>query len=92
LLSHTVPSGDVAQVLDRALDALIARLEKRKLGAARPKISDQDTSDTSGHGRARQAATRYIPAQVRRAVWERDGGAVHVRGCRRASLPKASAS
>jgi 5-methylcytosine-specific restriction endonuclease McrA len=33
LLSHAVPSGDVAQVLDRALDALIVELEKRKLGA-----------------------------------------------------------
>jgi len=34
LLSHAVPSGDVAQVLDRALDALIARVERRKFGAA----------------------------------------------------------
>jgi len=32
LLSHAVPSGDVAEVLDRALDALITQLEKRKLG------------------------------------------------------------
>ena len=74
LLSHSVPSQDVAQVLDRALDALIARLERRKLGAARPKSSGQDTSDASGRGRARRTSTRYIPAEVRRAVWERDGG------------------
>jgi hypothetical protein len=33
LLSHALPSGDVAQVLDRALDTLIVRLEKRKFGA-----------------------------------------------------------
>jgi hypothetical protein len=38
LLGHTIPSGDVAQVLDRALDALIARLEKRKFAAtSRPR-------------------------------------------------------
>jgi hypothetical protein len=74
LLSHAVPSEDVAQVLDRALDALIARLERRKLGAARPRNSDQDTTGSSGRGRARRTATRYIPAQIRRAVWERDGG------------------
>ncbi len=30
LLSHAVPDGDMAQVLDRALDALIEKLEKRK--------------------------------------------------------------
>ena len=34
LLSHAVPSGDVAQVLDRALDMLIEHLEKR-LGVRR---------------------------------------------------------
>ena len=32
LLSHAVPLGDVAQVLDRALDLLIRRLESRKFG------------------------------------------------------------
>jgi hypothetical protein len=30
LLSHQVASSDVAEVLDRALDALIGQLEKRK--------------------------------------------------------------
>lgn len=34
LLSHAVSPRDVAQLLDRALDALIEKLEKRKLGAA----------------------------------------------------------
>ncbi len=63
LLGHTVPSGDVAQVLDRALDALIVQLEKRKLGAtARPR----EPRPTLGK--------RTIPAHVRRAVWKRDDG------------------
>src|SRR5213594_799304 len=35
LLSHQIPSGDVAEVLDRALDALIEKLEKRKFARAR---------------------------------------------------------
>ena len=39
LLSHAVPSGNLAQVLDRALDTLIAALEKRKLGATLPRTS-----------------------------------------------------
>ena len=75
LLSHSVPSQDVAQVLDRALDALIARLERRKLGATRTaKSSFQRETRVPGPARAHRSATRYIPAQVRRAVWERDGG------------------
>jgi len=59
LLSHAIPNGDIAQVLDRALDRLIHDLEKRKAGVGRPR---------------RQGATRerHIPAEVRRAVWERD--------------------
>ena len=63
LLGHAVPSGDVARVLDRALDALIGQLEKRKFGLAeRPRASH------------RAATTRCIPARVRRAVYQRDGG------------------
>jgi hypothetical protein len=65
LLSHEFPSGDIAEVLDRALDALIPQLERRKFAAtARPR-----------HARPRSAASpRYIPAEVKRTVWERDQG------------------
>jgi hypothetical protein len=64
LLGHSLPSGDVAQVLDRALDALIEQLERRKFAATpRPR--------RSGHA---SANPRHVPAHVRRAVWERDGG------------------
>jgi 5-methylcytosine-specific restriction endonuclease McrA len=68
LLSHAVPTGDLTQVFDRALDALITQLEKRKLGAGtrRPRRRPAGTSATPG--------SRYVPAQVRRAVWERDQG------------------
>lgn len=68
LLSHAVPSGDVAQVLRRALDALIPQLEKRKFGAIarkRPRRTVRPYPSTR---------TRHIPAHVRRAVWERDQG------------------
>jgi len=68
LLSHSVPSGDVAQVVDRALDALIAQLEKRKLGA----VSRRACGPT--RSRPSTAGSRTIPAPVRRAVWERDRG------------------
>lgn len=65
LLGHQIPSGDLAQVFERALDALVGQLERRKFAAtARPRPG-QRRSPAPGH---------HIPAQVRRAVWERDGG------------------
>src|SRR5262249_3854161 len=64
LLSHQIPSGDIAQVFDRALDAALVQLERRKYGAtSRPRPSGKPP-----------ASPRYVPAEVRRAVWARDGG------------------
>src|SRR5262245_49907480 len=38
LLRHQVPSGDLSEVLDRALDALLEKVEKRKFGkTSRPR-------------------------------------------------------
>jgi len=65
LLSHQIPAGEVAEVLDRALDALIGQLEQRKFAATtrpRPRL------------RRSSANPRYVPAEVKRTVWERDGG------------------
>jgi hypothetical protein len=65
LLGHQIPSGDLAQVLDHALDALIGQLESRKFAATgKPRRRPQRTTTNP----------RHIPAHVRRAVWERDGG------------------
>lgn len=63
LLSHAVPSGDLAEVLDRALDALIATLEKRKFAAT-----------DKPHKAGRTSDPRHIPATIRRTVRERDEG------------------
>jgi len=64
LLGHELPSGDLAQVVDQAFDALIEKLEKRKFAATRRPRPGQRPS----------ANPRHVPAQVKRAVWERDGG------------------
>ena len=65
LLAHAVPGGDVAEVLDRALDALIAPIERRKCAAAaKPRPASP----------RRAKSTRRVPAHVRREVWRRDGG------------------
>src|SRR5688572_20385046 len=64
LLRHSIPDGDVAAILDRALDALIERCEKRKAAATgRPRPTSRST-----------ASNRHVPAPVRRAVWRRDEG------------------
>jgi hypothetical protein len=64
LLAHAVPSGDIAEVVDRALTVLIAELEGRKFAAVkrpRPRRTAPLRDDT-------------VPADVRRAVAARDDG------------------
>src|SRR5207244_631334 len=63
LLGHAVPSGDLAEVLERSFDAHIAQLEKQKIGA---------TSRARGQRAAEDP--RHIPTAVKRTVWESDGG------------------
>ena len=66
LLRHTIPNGDLAAIVDRALTSLVNQLERRRIGrAARP--STARAAATRSHG-------RHIPAGVRRVVWARDQG------------------
>jgi 5-methylcytosine-specific restriction endonuclease McrA len=67
LLGHAIPSGDVAQVIDRALKLLRSHLEKRKYGAQK--------------GPRAASSSRAIPAHVRKFVYERDGGVCTYEGC-----------
>ena len=64
LLGHRVPAGDVAQVFKLALQAFIPQLEQGKFAAT--------SNPRPGRGSSRNP--RYIPADVKRAVWARDGG------------------
>jgi len=64
LLRHTVPDGDPAAIVDRALTLLLAQLEKAKLGSTNRPRPPQ----------AQVPGSRHIPAAVRRDVWARDGG------------------
>ena len=64
LLGSEVAPGDIAEVLGRALRLLVSQLEKRKCAAtAKPRPA-----------RRPKPGSRHVPASVRRAVWERDGG------------------
>ncbi|MGQ0548969.1 MAG: hypothetical protein ACT4PY_04795 [Armatimonadota bacterium] len=61
LLRHQIPDGDLSKVFDRALTALLRNLARKKLAATeRPR---------ERRGVAR--GSRYIQAEVRRAVWRR---------------------
>ena len=62
LLRHQVPSGDLAEVLDRALDALLDKVEGRKFGKTRTPRPARPCTDG-----------RYVPREARRQAAARDG-------------------
>ncbi len=64
LLRHQIPDGDPAMIFDRALTALLQDLARKKFAATdRPRGSCGIAP-----------GSRHIPAEVKRAVWIRDGG------------------
>jgi hypothetical protein len=59
LLRHQVPSGDLAEVLERALDALLAKIAARKFGQVKRPRSGRakgPRADTAKAARADTAA------------------------------------
>ena len=72
LLRHAVPDGDPAEIVSRALDALLDDLLKKKFALTdrpRPTGSNDERGDSA-----------YIPAEVKRAVFIRDGGRCAFKG------------
>jgi len=67
LLRHRIPDGDVAQVFELAVTLLVEKLEKQKFAATdRPRAAREGLNSPRAGGRT-------IPAEVKRAVWKRDG-------------------
>ena len=67
LMRPAVPDGDLAAIVEQAVTEKLQRLEARRFAqtrAPRKTLSESETSPT----------TRQIPAAVKRAVYERDGG------------------
>jgi hypothetical protein len=64
LLSHAIRDRDPGEVLDRALTLLIKEVERKKHGA----------TDRPRRSRPAKPGSPYVPADVKRAVWRRDGG------------------
>jgi hypothetical protein len=64
LLRHAVPTGDTAEIIDRALTALLEDLARKKFAKTdRPRV-----------GRGVAPGSRDVAAKVRRAVGIRDSG------------------
>jgi len=64
LLRHTLPDGDVAAIIDRALTVLLSDLERTKAGRTEQPRSSREVCRRS----------RHIPAGMKRLVWIRDQG------------------
>lgn len=62
-LSHSHPGAGSAEILEAGLDLLLDRRAQRNGLAKKPRGTPLPSTDTD-----------HIPAHVRRAVWERDGG------------------
>ncbi len=63
----SIPDGDISSIIDDAVTEKLERLESKRFGKTDAPRKNLDEIDTS-------ASSRYIPAAVRRAVYERDGG------------------
>jgi 5-methylcytosine-specific restriction endonuclease McrA len=84
LVSSSVPEGDLAAVIEQAVTEKLERLEARRF--ARTRASRKGSADTNTVPSSRNMPTetqrssdlapssRHIPAAVRRAVYDRDGG------------------
>ena len=67
LLRSSVPGADLAAVIEDAVTEKLERLEARRFGLTKAPRKDLSQTGT-------KPASRHIPAAVRRAVHERDGG------------------
>ena len=79
LMRREIPSGDVAVIFDQAVDLMLEKVERAKLGtkANSGRRSSAGRSDRAHESRIRfrtDKSSRHIPNAVRRAVWLRDAG------------------
>ena len=67
LLRHAIPSGDAAEIFDRAITLLLQDLERTRFAdTAKPRMPSRPHAENK--------RSRHIPAAVRREVWRRDEG------------------
>ena len=67
LMRSSVPDGDLAAIIELAVTEKLERLEAKRFGRAKaPRKAPAE--------RGASPSSRHVPAAVRRAVYERDGG------------------
>jgi hypothetical protein len=73
LLQHELADRDIALVHRRAMEVLVEKLQKRRCGdTSTPRLRTK-VDTPSKHPFKKQTSSRYIPVDVRRHVWGRDG-------------------
>jgi hypothetical protein len=70
LLRHAHPDGDLAAIFARALRLLESQLTRTKLAA----------SDSPRQPHEPDSSSRHVPWDLRRVVWQRDGGRCAYKG------------
>ena len=64
LLRHQIPDADLGKIFDRALDLLLEETRRKRFAVtSRPR-----------QRRKSEASSRYVPAEIKRAVFTRDEG------------------
>ncbi len=67
LMRSSVPDGDLGAIIEQAVSEKLERLEAKRFGKTRSPRKTLAETDT-------KASSRYLPAPIRRSVYERDGG------------------
>jgi hypothetical protein len=75
LLRREIPDGDPGLIFDRAIDVLLEKVERAKVGrAARPRPPRAIRPGADSDAPEGTLPPRDPPRAVKRAVWARDGG------------------
>ena len=75
LLSHKHPNMSYAELIDELSSMALKKLDpNHKISNAKPNQNNDLKTPTSAVAKAHSPNSRYIPQEVKRAVWERDGG------------------
>ena len=73
LLRREIPDGDPGVIFARAVVLLLEKIEKAKLAATPRSRSPRPIRRAADSDVSAAPPSRHIPADVKRAVWQRDG-------------------